>query len=233
MRRLAVDREQIAGPDLEARPDDGAGIPFESSVVKHARAIYTRRVHRYSDQTEALGDAILAYSADRLKLDPVPLDGPQTLAELDAPAGADHHRGRHRRRARRSSCSTTCSRRRASRPTTRATCPSSRPRRPRRPTLFDLVVGASSIYGGSWLEGAGAVYAENQALRWIADLVGLPAEAGGVFVPGGTLGNLSALVAARHAARDRAPSRRLTGRRAGRVVAQRRGALLDRARRAR
>ena len=41
-------------------------------------------------------------------------------------------------------------------------------------TLFDLVVGASSIYGGSWLEGAGAVYAENQALRWIADLAGLP-----------------------------------------------------------
>ena len=41
--------------------------------------------------------------------------------------------------------------------------------------MFDLVVGASSIYGGSWLEGAGAVYAENQALRWIADLVGLPA----------------------------------------------------------
>ena len=27
--------------------------------------------------------------------------------------------------------------------------------------MFDLVVGASSIYGGSWLEGAGAVYAEN------------------------------------------------------------------------
>ena len=41
--------------------------------------------------------------------------------------------------------------------------------------LFDLVVGASSIYGGSWLEGAGAVHAENEALRWIADLAGLPA----------------------------------------------------------
>ena len=41
--------------------------------------------------------------------------------------------------------------------------------------LFDLVCGASSIYGGSWLEGAGAVYAENQALRFVADLVGLPA----------------------------------------------------------
>ena len=47
--------------------------------------------------------------------------------------------------------------------------------------------------------GAGAVYAENQALRWIADLAGLPARAGGVFVSGGTIGNLSALVAARHA----------------------------------
>jgi L-2,4-diaminobutyrate decarboxylase len=65
---------------------------------------------------------------------------------------------------------------------------------------FDMLVGASSVYAGSWLEGSGAVYAENQALRWIADLVGLPASAGGVFVQGGTIGNLSALVAARAAA---------------------------------
>ena len=64
-------------------------------------------------------------------------------------------------------------------------------------TLFDLVVGASGLYGGSWLEASGAVFAENQALRWIADLAGMPETAGGVFVQGGTLGNLSALVAAR------------------------------------
>ena len=40
------------------------------------------------------------------------------------------------------------------------------------PTLHPdgIVVGASSIYGGSWMEGSGAVFAENQALRWIADL---------------------------------------------------------------
>ncbi|MBC7559536.1 MAG: aminotransferase class V-fold PLP-dependent enzyme, partial [Dermatophilaceae bacterium] len=69
--------------------------------------------------------------------------------------------------------------------------------------MFDLVVGASGIYAGSWLEGAGAVFAENAALRWIADLAGLPPEAGGVFVPGGTIGNLSALVTARTAARAR------------------------------
>ncbi len=66
--------------------------------------------------------------------------------------------------------------------------------------IFDLLVSATAIYGGSWLEASGAVYAENEALRWLADLAGFPAEAGGTFVPGGTLGNLSALHAARHAA---------------------------------
>ncbi len=73
--------------------------------------------------------------------------------------------------------------------------------------LFDLVVAASNIYAGSWMEGAGAVYAENQALRWIADLAGLPAQAGGVFVSGGTAGNLSALIAARWQWRSRASGR--------------------------
>jgi glutamate/tyrosine decarboxylase-like PLP-dependent enzyme len=67
-------------------------------------------------------------------------------------------------------------------------------------SFFDMLVSASNVYGGSWLEGAGAVYAENQALRWIADLAGLPHQAGGVFVQGGTIGNLSALVAARESA---------------------------------
>jgi glutamate/tyrosine decarboxylase-like PLP-dependent enzyme len=55
------------------------------------------------------------------------------------------------------------------------------------------------------MEGSGAVYAENEALAWLVGLAGLPAGAGGAFVPGGTIGNLSALVAARHRARlDRA-----------------------------
>ncbi|HEX9260191.1 MAG TPA: pyridoxal-dependent decarboxylase, partial [Acidimicrobiales bacterium] len=58
--------------------------------------------------------------------------------------------------------------------------------------------GASCIYAGSWLEGAGAVFAENEALRWLADVAGLPPEAGGVFVSGGSAGNLAGLVAARH-----------------------------------
>ena len=71
--------------------------------------------------------------------------------------------------------------------------------------IADMVVSACSIYGGTWLEGAGAVWAENQALSWIAGLAGLPAGAGGCFVSGGTTGNLSALVAARHDAQAHRP----------------------------
>ena len=62
------------------------------------------------------------------------------------------------------------------------------------------MVGASSTIAANWLDGAGAIWAENQALRWIADLAGLPATAGGVFVSGGSAGNLNSLVTARHAA---------------------------------
>ena len=70
-------------------------------------------------------------------------------------------------------------------------------------TMFDLVVSASSIFGGNWEAGAGAIAAENQVLRWLADLAGLPDTAGGVFVSGGSAANLSALVAARQRHLDR------------------------------
>ena len=69
--------------------------------------------------------------------------------------------------------------------------------------LFDLVVSASSIFGGLWECGAGAIAAENQTLHWLAELAGFPDEAAGCFVSGGSAANLSALVAARHVARER------------------------------
>ncbi len=70
---------------------------------------------------------------------------------------------------------------------------------------FDLAVSAAEIFGGTWETGAGAVAAENQALDWIAGLAGFPKSAGGTFVSGGTIGNLSALHAARERARLRNP----------------------------
>lgn len=67
--------------------------------------------------------------------------------------------------------------------------------------LFDMVVSAASLQGCSWFEAAGAVWAENQALRVMSDIVGMPDSAGGTFVSGGSAGNLSALVVARDMAR--------------------------------
>lgn len=67
--------------------------------------------------------------------------------------------------------------------------------------ICDLAVGTAEIFAGTWEAGAGAIHAENQALRWLADLAGFPDEAGGTFVQGGTVGNLSALSAARERAR--------------------------------
>ncbi len=67
--------------------------------------------------------------------------------------------------------------------------------------LFDMVVSAASLQGCSWLEAAGAVMAENQALRTMADIAEMPQGASGTFVSGGSAGNLSALVVARDTAR--------------------------------
>jgi L-2,4-diaminobutyrate decarboxylase len=163
-------------------------------------------MHGHTDATERLAEKILAYAEDRFRLDPVPLDGPRSPEDLARDAGqtitAEGLGGEAVLDL-------------FDRVLSRACISIDHPRFlsfiPPAPTeaatLFDLVVGASSIYGGSWLEGAGAVYAENQALRWIADLAGLPAGAGGVFVQGGTIGNVSALVAARHAASAREGAR--------------------------
>ncbi|MET0908541.1 MAG: aminotransferase class V-fold PLP-dependent enzyme, partial [Ilumatobacteraceae bacterium] len=63
--------------------------------------------------------------------------------------------------------------------------------------LMDAVVSASSFSAESSLEAAGAVAAENEVLRWLCDLVGFPAGAGGCFLSGGTIGNLSALAVGR------------------------------------
>jgi aromatic-L-amino-acid/L-tryptophan decarboxylase len=69
--------------------------------------------------------------------------------------------------------------------------------------LFDVIVSVSSIEASSWLTTAGAIAAENQALGFLAAVAGMPDTAGGVFVSGGSAGNLSALVVARDTAAHR------------------------------
>lgn len=63
--------------------------------------------------------------------------------------------------------------------------------------IADMVLSSAMIYGGSRLEGGAAADAEDAVIRWLAGAAGFPDTAGGTFVSGGSIGNLSALVAAR------------------------------------
>ena len=71
--------------------------------------------------------------------------------------------------------------------------------------LFDMVVSCSGLNGTSWLESAGVVVAENQALAFLAQLAGMPEGSGGAFVSGGSMGNLSSLTVGRDVGRGRRP----------------------------
>jgi L-2,4-diaminobutyrate decarboxylase len=160
-------------------------------------------MHRHDASIEVLTQAVIRYAVERMRLDPPPLDNSRTRADLAAMAGRTITPkgigGLEALRVFGDVLAPACIS--VDHPRFLSFVPAA-------PTeasiLFDLVVGASSIYAGSWLEGAGAVHAENEALRWISDLVGLPASAGGVFVSGGTAGNLSSLIVARARWRQRA-----------------------------
>jgi aromatic-L-amino-acid/L-tryptophan decarboxylase len=161
-------------------------------------------MHNVDPTTEQMIRSVLAYAENRLRLDPVPLDeGSRDPAELDAalkgllgddPHNPDQVLGVY----------TSC--------VAPAVISADSPRFlgfiPSAPTkaalLFDMLVSCASIQGISWLEAAGAIHAENLVLRLIADRAGLPEQAGGCFVSGGSAGNLSALVVAREMAKRRA-----------------------------
>lgn len=162
-------------------------------------------MHQMKPDIEALSESILAYAMDRMRMDPPTIDHPLPQSKLEELVGQTiTEKGLGGEKALDLFIDTLAP----------ACISEDHPRYlafvPTAPsevsTLFDLIVGASNICASSWLEGAGAIYAENQALRWIADIAGLPAEAGGVFVSGGTAGNLSALVAARHDWRQKSPN---------------------------
>jgi len=117
-------------------------------------------MHRYSDETERLANDIMRVALDRLRMD-VPLDGPQTPELLAQRAGDTITAGGLGGDA-------------ALRLWTDVLAPATmsvdHPRYvafiPGAPTevstLFDLLVAASALYGGSWLESSGAVYVEGR-----------------------------------------------------------------------
>jgi glutamate/tyrosine decarboxylase-like PLP-dependent enzyme len=148
---------------------------------------------------EAMTDLVVAYCKERLALDPVPLDfGGQAPALGSVLDGLMRPEGNDAADVLRLFVDKLA--------TAVVSCDSPRflsfiPAAPTKAALlFDMFVSCSSLHGTSWLEAAGVVVAENQALDVIARTAGLPPGAGGCFVSGGSAGNLSALVVARDTA---------------------------------
>jgi aromatic-L-amino-acid/L-tryptophan decarboxylase len=165
-------------------------------------------MHSVDAVTERMIRSVLAYAENRLRLDPVPLDGgARDPAALDVVVrgllGEDGHDPDQVLGAWASTLAP-------------AVISADSPRFlgfiPAAPTkaslLFDMLISCASIQGISWLEAGGAIHAENQVLRLIADRAGMPESAGGCFVSGGSAGNLSALVVAREVAKRKAVSGR-------------------------
>ncbi|NNE72014.1 MAG: aminotransferase class V-fold PLP-dependent enzyme, partial [Rhodothermales bacterium] len=72
------------------------------------------------------------------------------------------------------------------------------------PGNFIAAMGAAlaaghNIFAGTWLGGSAAARLEQTVLDWLKVLVGFPDPAGGLFVSGGSMANLTAIGAARHA----------------------------------
>ncbi|MEA2563002.1 MAG: aromatic-L-amino-acid/L-tryptophan decarboxylase [Acidobacteriota bacterium] len=68
--------------------------------------------------------------------------------------------------------------------------------------LGDALAAGLNPFLGTWFAGSGPAEIELVTLDWLRDLCGLPAEAGGLFVSGGSVANLTALHAARHVRLD-------------------------------
>jgi aromatic-L-amino-acid/L-tryptophan decarboxylase len=161
-------------------------------------------MHSGGPITDQMIRSVLAYAENRLRLDPVPLDrGSRDPAELDvALAGLLGDEGHDPDQVLGAWASVLAP----------AVISADSPRFlgfiPAAPTkaslLFDMLISCASIQGISWLEAAGAIHAENQVLRLIAERAGLPPATGGCFVSGGSAANLSALAVAREIAKRRA-----------------------------
>jgi aromatic-L-amino-acid decarboxylase len=66
--------------------------------------------------------------------------------------------------------------------------------------LADALAAGTNVFAGTWLESSGPSQVEILVIDWFKQMLGLPAEAAGLLVSGGSVANLTALAAARHAA---------------------------------
>src|SRR5262245_46526618 len=65
--------------------------------------------------------------------------------------------------------------------------------------MADAIAAGFQIFNGTWFGGSAAAALERGVIHWLARTCGLPSTAGGLFVSGGSMANLTGLVAARHA----------------------------------
>jgi glutamate/tyrosine decarboxylase-like PLP-dependent enzyme len=65
--------------------------------------------------------------------------------------------------------------------------------------MADALGAAFNPFAGNWLEGSGPAQIELVTIDWLREMCGLPETAGGLFVSGGSMANLTALAAARRA----------------------------------
>lgn len=65
--------------------------------------------------------------------------------------------------------------------------------------MADVLASGFNVFNGTWLGGAAAAALELEVIEWLRGFCGMPDTAGGLFVSGGSVANMTALVAARHA----------------------------------
>ena len=63
--------------------------------------------------------------------------------------------------------------------------------------MADTLAAGHNIFNAVWLQGPGAAQVERLTVDWLRQIFGFPGEAGGTFVSGGSVANLTALAAAR------------------------------------
>lgn len=63
--------------------------------------------------------------------------------------------------------------------------------------MADALASGFNVFAGTWLEAAGPTQVELVTVDWLRQLCGLPEAAGGLFVSGGSMANLTALTVAR------------------------------------